>query len=694
MSFFHRTTSQPLKPPSGLAPKRSQHFVQREVDDFSASDLEISFASTVSLHSPQKNSVPLTPGRDYAEPMDISPAPQSRNPLIDSARQKSISRPRAYTSGARLFGNDLSNNSSSHLPSTQSVPLPFDTSDSSNTSSRSTDKCTQRSALSAEWLMNSHTSGHDPVPVSPTDDAMDVDSSFSMAQETTAPLSFSPVSRTAKSTFDTLFYNTLSPRRSFESPAREPKKRRSVSPDATRRVDELASSPYFPPSPSEAKLDRMSNGKTTLQGLGAPSLFSKRVRRPIASSMAQPPKTAAFFNAEIEPTEASPQGVPVRRAFSALLPPSLASDQITEDSSFDGPDQSSPAQAYAKRHQGKTLRRRDGSESLRSITHPSPMAVRDSPGRLMASPMSKYMAPGLGGFGDNEAHGKILPCHKVTEDGLMRIKPETLHALINGKFEPQIHDYHVIDCRFDYEYNGGHVPGAVNINTTAAVEELLLGRSLTKPKPSVSGDTVRKTILVFHCEFSAKRAPTFAKHLRAKDRASNNHVYPKIHYPEIYILEGGYCAYFKVFGHRCEPPAYVRMDDPIHAISRREDLDQFRKVKFGRHKSYAYGEGGNKPSTSTGSSQSQHSQTKRNTVSTSSQMFVAANIARGRRSAPLSTLAEDANTTAEADDTDTDIGDSPCPPPTKAAMPKGRKLARMPLARAETYGPSRLTLGC
>lgn len=259
---------------------------------------------------------------------------------------------------------------------------------------------------------------------------MDVDSSFSMAQETTAPLSFSPVSRTAKSTFDTLFYNTLSPRRSFESPAREPKKRRSVSPDATRRVDELASSPYFPPSPSEAKLDRMSNGKTTLQGLGAPSLFSKRVRRPIASSMAQPPKTAAFFNAEIEPTEASPQGVPVRRAFSALLPPSLASDQITEDSSFDGPDQSSPAQAYAKRHQGKTLRRRDGSESLRSITHPSPMAVRDSPGRLMASPMSKYMAPGLGGFGDNEAHGKILPCHKVTEDGLMRIKPETVRSIV------------------------------------------------------------------------------------------------------------------------------------------------------------------------------------------------------------------------------------------------------------------------
>jgi M-phase inducer tyrosine phosphatase len=250
-----------------------------------------------------------------------------------------------------------------------------------------------------------------------------------MTESATAPLSFSPVPHTAhptKGTFDALFYNTLSPRRSFESPVREPKKRRSVSPDATRRIDDLTSSPCFPSSPSEAKLDRMSNGKPMLRGLGAPPLISGRARRPIASSMAQPPKAAMPLGTDFEPDEASIRGAPVRRAFSALLPPSLAPDQFCEDSSFDGPDQSSPAQAYAKRQQGKTLRRRDGSESLRSITHPSPMGARESPGRLMSSPMSKYSAPGLGGFGDNEAHGKILPCHKVTEDGLMRIKPETV----------------------------------------------------------------------------------------------------------------------------------------------------------------------------------------------------------------------------------------------------------------------------
>jgi M-phase inducer tyrosine phosphatase len=257
---------------------------------------------------------------------------------------------------------------------------------------------------------------------------MDIDTSFSMTESVTAPPSFSPVPHTAhptKATFDALFYNTLSPRRSFESPAREPKKRRSVSPDTTRRTDDLTSSPYFPSSPSEAKLDRLGNGKPMLRGLGAPPLISGRTRRPITSSMAQPPTTAVILGADIEPDEVN-RGAPVRRAFSALLPPSLVPDQFTEDSSFDGLDPSSPAQAYTKRQQGKTLRRRDGSESLRSTTHPSPMAVRDSPGRLMSSPMSKYSAPGLGGFGDNEAHGKILPCHKVTEDGLMRIKPETV----------------------------------------------------------------------------------------------------------------------------------------------------------------------------------------------------------------------------------------------------------------------------
>ena len=50
---------------------------------------------------------------------------------------------------------------------------------------------------------------------------------------------------------------------------------------------------------------------------------------------------------------------------------------------------------------------------------------------------------------------------------------------------------------------------------------------------------------------------------------------------------------------------------------------------------------------------------------------------------------------ADVEDDDTDIGDSPCPPPTRGhgVAFKGGKMSRMPLARAETYGPSSRLLG-
>lgn len=268
---------------------------------------------------------------------------------------------------------------------------------------------------------------------------MDVDTPFSMAQEVVHPVSFSPVALSAHSgtsNFGVLFHKTVSPRRSFESPLHHlPKKRRSTSPDSTRRLDQESSSPGFPPSPSEAKVDRMSNGKPMLQGLGVPPLFPRRTHRSAVSATTQlsdaPQITISGTLGPAELTGGDPRHAPpVRRAFSALLPPSFNSEPFPDESSVDLSDMSSPAQAYSKRQQVRTLRRCDGSESLRSISGSSALVARESPGRLMGSPLSRGMAPGLGGFGDNEAQGKILPCHKVTEDGLMRIKPETVSSTL------------------------------------------------------------------------------------------------------------------------------------------------------------------------------------------------------------------------------------------------------------------------
>lgn len=684
MTFFSTlssASSQYLGAPLAPSRKRSQQMkVRDDVDEFVSSDLELSFASTMSLNS----------SRDYVdvghgEPMDISPAPLKAISKENERSSRPMTRPRASTSAARMFGQDMSNNSLNDSASLNS-----------KTGTNSGAKRTQRSALPFEWLastqplkatktMDDIMSTQPPsVSVSlASDDAMDVDSVPAVELLPSPPISAaSTVVR-----FDNLFYTNMSPLPSDET---QSKKRRSLSPEAVSRA-EPSSSP--PSSPSEHKFERISNGSTStnftkpgLQGLGVPSLANKRLRRPVFSAIEVPTESGGTPECRAGHSDGGPrQSLPLappltRRAVSAMLP-STCLDHLSDESSFDGPDMSSPAQAYANRQQVKTIRRRDGTEDFRPLTGMSPVAQVIS----AESPSAKFMRAGIPGFGDNETMGKILPCHRVREDGLMRIVPRTLDALLDGAFDNQIERFFVIDCRFDYEYGGGHIPGAININTTQGVEEFLLGAG--KPKPCVSGDASKKTVLVFHCEFSAKRAPTFAKHLRSHDRAMNNHLYPKIHYPEVYILEGGYCEYYKQSGERCQPQGYVTMDDPNHAHSRREDLDQFRKVKFGRTKSYAYGDLGSKLAAI-----AQQQQVKRNTAPAagSTQLYAAASAARTRRNG-LSTLAEIGNIT-QTDDEETDIGDSPCPPPNKAGQMKAKRLGRAPIARAETFDASRLAV--
>ncbi|KAK0197273.1 hypothetical protein F5146DRAFT_1099553 [Armillaria mellea] len=634
-------------------------------DDDLSSDLELSFASTVSLNSPPKEPVALTPESEYGVPMDISPVPPKFQPT------KAATRPRAFTSAAsgRVFGNDVSNNT--NHTSSQRGP---------SGSTQSGSKCTHRSALPMEWLMASPledapTSNQDGTFLSALEPAspMDVDSSF--AEENSSAPSSPLASSATITSFNNLFYENASPGSTcFESPTiRLPKKRRSFSPLTSGVSDREAasSSPGLPSSPSDRKLGRIVSGPVLFGASKSPfSGFSpsavnalKRPRRPALSALVHPSQANAFISSAYpilssddhsNEDESEGQLPPARRAFSAMIPPSTLVD--FSDESFDGLDGSSPAQAYAQRQQVKTIRRCDGTADFRPLTGATAMVMQESPS-------AKFMCSGMPGFGDNELMGKILPCHRVSEDGLMRITVDTLDDLLDGIYDSQIQDFRIIDCRFDYEYQGGHVPNAINVNTTNAVEEQLLGTIVTKPKPSVSGDATTKTILVFHCEFSAKRAPTFAKHLRSKDRSMNHHV----------RLD-------------TDPLATLRMDDPTHAASRREDLDQFRKTKFGRHKSYAYGDGSNRMS----SSGLTLPVPKRNTAPSggNAHVFAAASAARSRRggsSATLTTLAEDSMTTADGDDTDTDIGDSPCPPP-----PTKGKKGRGSLSRSETYGPSRM----
>jgi len=282
------------------------------------------------------------------------------------------------------------------------------------------------------------------LPESPADDAMDVDSSYAVepaAEVYSFPLAPHSAAPTITG-FNALFYDTMSPRRSLDSPAGpQPKKRRSLSPEPVRVSDhDTSSSPALPSSPSQRKLERMSSGpllsrftKPTLQGLGTPSLNAlKRPRRPALSAMVHPSQVNSIQSAypiiassgNSDHDSESKCLPPVRRAFSALIPPTAFTEQSSDESSFDGPDMSSPAQAYAKRQQVKTIRRCDGTDDFRPLTGATAMVMQESPS-------SKNMGAGMPGFGDNEAHGKILQCHRVTEDGLMRINAQTVRDIVD-----------------------------------------------------------------------------------------------------------------------------------------------------------------------------------------------------------------------------------------------------------------------
>lgn len=111
----------------------------------------------------------------------------------------------------------------------------------------------------------------------------------------------------------------------------------------------------------------------------------------------------------------------------------LPDNSFGSETSFDSMADASPAQAYAKRQQVKTIRRCDGTEDFRPLTGVTALVEqeRGSPSSrelsVELSPATKLLrSAGLPGFGDNESHGKLLPCHRVREDGLMRINVKTV----------------------------------------------------------------------------------------------------------------------------------------------------------------------------------------------------------------------------------------------------------------------------
>ncbi|MFH4975989.1 hypothetical protein AB6A40_002698 [Gnathostoma spinigerum] len=118
----------------------------------------------------------------------------------------------------------------------------------------------------------------------------------------------------------------------------------------------------------------------------------------------------------------------------------------------------------------------------------------------------------------------------------------------------------LVDCRYPYEYNGGHIKRAVNMFDPSLIQEYFF------PEYRPEFERIRKRIPIFYCEYSQKRGPSMAHALREFDRKRNEANYPDVDYKEIYVLDRGYKFFYEDSQHQhlCEPSSYTRMVDPLY----------------------------------------------------------------------------------------------------------------------------------
>ncbi|XP_075963501.1 M-phase inducer phosphatase 2 [Anarhichas minor] len=171
--------------------------------------------------------------------------------------------------------------------------------------------------------------------------------------------------------------------------------------------------------------------------------------------------------------------------------------------------------------------------------------------------------------GSNELIGDftkpfVLPTVDGKHQDLKYITPDTMVAALSSQFNHLVEQVIVMDCRYPYEFDGGHIKGALNLHQEDQVEDFLLKTPIVPSCPD------KRVVVIFHCEFSSERGPRMCRFVRERDRAANE--YPNLHYPELYILKGGYKDFFPHFQSQCEPQSYR----PMHHEDFKEDLRTFR----------------------------------------------------------------------------------------------------------------------
>ncbi|EDW81420.1 uncharacterized protein Dwil_GK11032 [Drosophila willistoni] len=158
-----------------------------------------------------------------------------------------------------------------------------------------------------------------------------------------------------------------------------------------------------------------------------------------------------------------------------------------------------------------------------------------------------------------------LPLMEGRHRDLKSISSNTVARLLSGEFNDQVASYRIIDCRYPYEFEGGHIEGAKNLYTHEQILEEFLSTQQTELQQQQNNESgSKRNIIIFHCEFSSERGPKMSRFLRNLDRERNTNAYPALHYPEIYLLHNGYKEFYETHSEMCEPQTYRPMLEPAY----------------------------------------------------------------------------------------------------------------------------------
>jgi M-phase inducer tyrosine phosphatase len=125
------------------------------------------------------------------------------------------------------------------------------------------------------------------------------------------------------------------------------------------------------------------------------------------------------------------------------------------------------------------------------------LSMFEHPGDVMKQEKASFAVAALDSIMDVDDSPPLqLPHFNADEESLPRITKGTMIDILDGKYGQCYDRSVVIDCRFEYEYEGGHIEGAINVND----KDRLANQLFDSPLPD-------KTLIIFHCEYSAHRAP-------------------------------------------------------------------------------------------------------------------------------------------------------------------------------------------